>query len=827
MQKNFFLPIQLRKLKVALILLIIGIFSVASLRAQGRKTISGYITDASTGEQLIGVNVYDSKNGIGISSNEYGFYSLSMPSGACELRVTFIGYEIQRLAFNLNADTTINFKLSTQAVEFEEVEVTAEVPKVEQSQMSVVDLPLKQLDKIPVILGEPDILKVIQLLPGVQSGTEGTSGIYVRGGAADQNLFLLDGVPVYNVSHLFGFFSVFNPGSVKSVKLYKGGFPARYGGRLSSVMDVRMKEGNDQEFKGDVSIGLISSRINLEGPLIKGKSSFVLSARRTYVDVLSRPFIAMINAGMEDTRVRGGYFFYDLNGKLNYKFSDRSRLFLSAYLGHDKLYAKEDYAYTNENYNYETQTTETQKYEEKIDMDINWGNRIAALRWNYVLSNKLFSNTTVTYSRYRFNTNYDYVSHNVTTDHKDYDKFDYFSSIRDFSAKVDFDYSPHPDHAIKFGTGYTLHCFKPGVQSEKIASVDTVYSTSTPGNTINANEAYLYIEDDMNIGERCKINAGLHFSAFNVQGKTYLSLQPRISARYKLYDNVSLKASYAKMDQHVHLLSTSAIDLPTDLWVPVTDDLAPPVSHQVALGTSIRLPYTLDMTVEGFYKDMSNLIAYKDGASFSATASTNWDEKVELGEGWAYGVEFMLEKTVGQTTGWLSYTWSKSERQFDEINNGEVFPAHYDRRNDISFVMTHVFSERFDVGMTWVFSTGNAVTLGAYEYPLLPGSPNVDGTIIPKDYGGRNSYRMPSYHRMDIGMNFHKVKKRGVRTWNISVYNAYNNQNPFMLKWGTKHIKTETTDEYGNVFYSTKSKNVLQQVSLFPIIPSISYSFKF
>lgn len=804
-----------------LLRLLILMLLPAAIEAQNKRTISGYVTDTSTGEQLIGVNLYETSSGLGTSANEYGFYSLTIPTGVCDLRVTFIGYKTQDLHFNLTKDTVINIEMDLGAVEFQEVVVTAERSKVDESQMSVVDVPIQKLTKIPVILGEPDVLKVIQLLPGVQSGSEGTSGIYVRGGAADQNLFLLDGVPVYNASHLFGFFSVFNPGAVKTVKLYKGGFPARYGGRLSSVVDIRMKEGNDQKIAGDVSIGLIASRLNIEGPIVKGKSSFIISARRTYIDVLAQPFIAMANNSLENEEIRGGYYFYDLNAKLNYKFSDRHRLYLSTYLGQDKLYVKEKYQYNNY-YSGDGYSEQKEKFEDRGDVAMKWGNRIAALRWNYLINNKLFSNTTVTYSKYHFNTGIFWGEYNLTKKEQTTSDFDYFSDIQDLAAKIDFDYALHPDHAVKFGVGHITHFFKPGVQAVKVSSSanpDDNFSSKTPNNKVNANEQYVYVEDNITLGERWKVNAGLHLSGFNVQGKYYLSLQPRASARYKIKDNWSIKASYAKMNQYMHLLSSSTIDMPTDLWVPVTSRLKPPASHQYAFGTSLRLPWHLDLTVEAFYKEMDNLIDYRDGASFSGTASTNWDEKVVMGKGTAYGVELMLEKTVGKTTGWLGYTLSKSERQFDELNFGKVFPARYDRRHDFSLVLTHAFSERFDIGATWVYNTGNAVTLGAYEYPFLPSEYNSygDWETLPVDYGGRNGYRMPAYHRLDLGFNFHKKKKHGTRTWNISVYNAYNNQNPFMLRW---------EKDYDN-YQEEGSEAVLKQISLFPIIPSVSYSFKF
>lgn len=799
---------------------------VFPVSAQQKYTVSGYVSDHASGERLIGVNIYEHTSGLGISTNEYGFYSLTLPEGKRNYRFSFIGHQSTNVALNLQSDTTMNVQLLTNEVELDEVKISANLPKVDQTQMSVIDIPIDKLTKVPTIMGEPDVLKVIQLLPGVQSGTEGTSGIYVRGGAPDQNLFLLDGVPVYNASHLFGFFSVFNPGAVKTVKLYKGGFPARYGGRLSSVVDIRMKDGNDQEFSGDVSIGLISSRLNLEGPIVKGKSAFVVSARRTYIDVLAQPLIAGYNKLNDNDHIKVGYFFYDVNAKLNHKFSDRSRLYLSTYLGKDKMYSEQEYS--DDHFGQNNDETVS-----KWGSNLNWGNRIAALRWNYVLNNKLFSNTTLTYSKYNFQTVMEDSYTNLTSNTlESMYEFDYYSNIQDFTAKIDFDYAPHPNHAVKFGVGLTKHYFKPGVSSYTMQGANEDPSvTTTPSNNVDVNEQYAYIEDNWTLSAKLKMNLGLHFSNIAVQGKYYPSVQPRASMRYKVADNVSIKASYAKMVQYVHLLSTSTIDMPTDLWVPITSRLSPPVSHQYALGTAVKLPLSLDLTVEGFYKDMSNLITYKEGASFTASASSNWDDKVEMGRGWAYGAEIMLEKTFGKTSGWIGYTWSKSERQFDNINYGAVFPARYDRRHDLSVVMTHKFSDRFDVGCSWVFNTGNAVTLGAYSYPVAPGL-NVDNYWTePKDYGGRNSYRMPNYHRLDVGMNFHKQKKHGIRTWNISLYNAYSRQNPFMLTWGSDYENAKEVDVYNPESGQVEQRSVypqqLSQLSLFPLIPSLSYSYKF
>ncbi|HET6559276.1 MAG TPA: TonB-dependent receptor plug domain-containing protein, partial [Prolixibacteraceae bacterium] len=660
-------------------------------------------------------------------------------------------------------------------------------------------------------LGEADVIKTLQLLPGVQSGSEGTSGLYVRGGGPDQNLMLLDDVPVYNADHLFGFFSVFNPDAIKSISFFKGGFPARYGGRLSLVLDIRMKDGNDKEMHGNFSIGLISSKLNLEGPIVKDKTTFNFSARRTYIDLLARPLVTKASKG-EDV---AGYFFHDLNMKITHKFSDRNRIYLSAYNGRDKAYARHESENTyNEN-----------NWQNKDKLSIGWGNITTALRWNYVFSNRLFANTTLTYSRYQFDVMERSSRENLTT-HKMEDAFglNYKSGIEDFGLKIDFDYYPVPNHRIKFGGNAIDHTFRPGIlayhETEGDSQVPEETSFGNPN--IRAQELYAYIEDNIEITPRISVNAGLHASVFYVDQKPYASLQPRLSARWLATRNLSFKAAYSKMSQNIHLLSSSTISLPTDIWVPTTRKVKPQNSHQLALGAVYQLSPAFDLSVESFYKSMTNLLEYKEGASFIG-ASTNWEDKVEMGKGWSYGTEVLLQKTAGKTTGWIGYTWAKAERQFDNLNWGRKFYARYDRRHDVSFVMTHEFSKRFDVGLTWVYGTGNAVTLPTQR---------VDEANIPfqwdyfyhqrskkyEYYGQRNNYRMPAYHRMDVGFNFHKQKKHGVRTWNLSFYNAYSRQNPYFLYF-------ESTSEYD--YNQTNKIRRLKQLSLFPILPSISYSYKF
>ncbi|TCO10433.1 TonB-dependent receptor [Natronoflexus pectinivorans] len=792
-----------------------------------RYTISGIVKDANSGESLPSANIYETTMAVGINSNSFGYFSMTLPSGEIELMISFLGYETQLVSLVLLKDTVINVLMTPQVEQLDEVAVYGNRNnKVKSTQMSMIDLPMEKFQRVPVIMGEPDVLKVLQLLPGVQSGTEASSGIHVRGGSADQNLFLLDGVPVYNASHLFGFFSVFHPSSIKSVKLYKAGFPARYAGRLSSVVDISMKEGNMIKTAGEASVGLIASSFCVEGPIKTDKTSFLIAGRRTYLDVLTAPFIAMSNKG-KDSKFSGGYYFYDFNAKLNHIFSNRSRLYLSGYFGDDGFRVKDDW---DPSTNYRSLQKDR----------FGWGNKISALRWNYVINNKLFSNTTLTYSNYHFysknkETNsffaYDYVARkDMWQTHTT--SFNYFSDITDLSAKVDFDYFLSPGHTLKFGANYTRHRFKPGVNLFSSEATNQVSINNRIGNkSLYSNEYNFYLEDDFELLNFIGINAGLNLALYNVDTKTYFSPQPRVSCKFQITDDMSVKGSYARMAQFVHLLTSANISLPTDIWVPVTERFAPPTSDQYAVGWAYNLNRILVLTIEGYYKEMHNLLEYKDGASF-ASVGQGWEDLVEQGTGTSIGGEVLLEKNVGKTTGWVSYTLSKTDRQFENLNFGKSFPYKFDRRHDFSLVMTHERSKRFDWGATLVYSTGNAITLGVAEYDAIQIPYKSDyeydsqySKII--DYNGRNSYRAPGYMRADVGANFRKQKKYGVRTWNISVYNITNRKNPLFLRWIDKDVVHSTTDNNGMLVTVREPKRVLTKYSFFPIIPSVSYSYKF
>ena len=772
------------------------------------QTVSGTVTDAKTGETLIGATILDEASGKGTVSNAYGRYSLTLHTDSVHLRISYIGYQTQHHTIKLRGDRQLNIVL-TPAVELDEVTVTAErVGSPKMSQMSAIQLPTEQLKLVPVIFGETDVLKAIQLLPGVQSGTEGMNGIYVRGGGPDENLFLLDGIPLYNVNHLGGFFSAFNGDAVKNVTLYKGSFPARFSGRISSVLDITTNNGNDKEWHGGASIGLIAAKLNIEGPIVKEKTTLSLSLRRTYGDLLVQPTLWAVAAASSETGISGlsaGYYFYDLNAKVTHKFNDRSRLYATFYSGDDEAYMR-------------VSMNDLDYSKEYMKLSYKWGNLATAVRWNYELNPKLFMNVTGSFTRYRqrLSLGVEEEWREYGQQYKDEVEMGIHSGISDVAARVDFDYDPSPDHAIKFGSIMTHHIFTPQTQSARlrytgIPTVDTTFGESR----IHAEEVTLYAEDDWSITDALKINGGLALTGFYVENKFYPSLQPRLSGRFMLTDDLSVKAGYSYMTQYMHLLSSTNISLPTDLWVPVTARIQPMNSHQVAAGVFYSWRSLIDFSVEGYYKWMNNLLEYKPGSTFLGS-STGWENMVCMGRGYAYGLEFLAQKTVGKLTGWFGYTWSRTIRQFDtpgeELNGGKPFPAKYDRIHDISITLQYKHSDRFDAGLTWVYATGNTATLAMQQI-------SVDNYYGAVDFvESRNNFRLPPYHRLDLSVNFHKKKRYGIRTWNISIYNAYNRQNPFIIY----PKQTERWDSQG-VEYST----VLMQRSLFPIIPSISYIYKF
>ena len=794
---------------ITLLALLVLLCLPLTMRAQSH-TISGYVTDATAEETMIGATLYDHTSASGTVTNAYGFYSLTLPEGAVELTASYVGYMPQHVALMLTRDTVVNIALRTHSA-LDEVTIVGNRLDlgVRGSQMSAVDIPIAQIKAVPAMFGETDVLKVLQLLPGVQSGTEGSAGLYVRGGSPDENLMLLDGVPVYNVNHMFGFFSAFNPDAIKNVTLYKGSFPAHYAGRLSSVVDVRMKEGDMYHYHGNIHVGAVSSKFSLEGPLWKGKTSFNISGRRTYSDLMTNAALwYMTDIEGDDIDYGAGYYFYDLNVKVNHKFSDRDRLYLSYYSGDDEIY-------------FSIKESDTKDYRSDSRLGWKWGNIVTAARWNHVITPQMFLDASVNYTQYRHKIGMGFSETDKTVNQKYKAQLDMKSGIYDKTAKTELHYSPTPQHDMRMGVAYTHHTFRPDVMtmSEKQGKEENDMKIGEPD--ILAHETQLYAEDNMTLGHAVKMNAGLNYSTFTVGGKFYHALEPRLSSRLLLTDNLSLKAGYAYMTQYVHLLSNSSISLPTDLWVPVTETILPEHAHQVAVGAYYELEGLCDLSLEGYYKHLDNILEYREGSSFM-TGTTSWQEKVAMGRGWSYGIELMAQRSIGDFTGWVAYTWSKTMRQFDReghiINQGRAFPAKYDRRHDVNITASYRFSDRFDLSATWVYATGNCGTLYTHHYEGQPHEP--DGYASQLGYfEGRNNYRLEPYHRLDLSANFHKPFKRNprvVRTFNISLYNAYNNMNPFMV------YLYEGYDWNTDQYYKK-----LRKVTIFPIIPSVSYGIRF
>ncbi len=780
------------------IIIILLFFTSFSLFAQ-KYTISGYIRDANSGEDLIGANLFVKEILKGAITNKYGFYSLTLPAKKYSLRVSYIGYQNDTIEIALDKNITLNIDLQVTAITTKEVIVYGEGldKNVRAAEMGTVNLAVKQVKLIPALLGEVDLMKTLQLLPGVQSASEGSSGFYVRGGGPDQNLILLDEAPVYNASHLFGFFSVFNADAVKDINLIKGGMPANYGGRLSSVLDITMKEGNMKRLEADGGIGIISSRLTLQGPIIKDTCSFLVSARRTYFDVLAKPFIP------EDSEFNGsGYYFFDLNAKVSYRFSDKDRLFFSSY------YGKDVFTYVDS--------------KSGFALNIPWGNTTGTLRWNHVFNNKLFMNITAIYTKY-------YFEFDATQDNFD---FKLYSGIEDLMLKASFTYIMNPKNTLKYGADYINHTFTPSSVSARIGET---HIDADKIHDLYAHDAAFYVNDEFDLGSRWRFNVGLRATLFQHIGpfdrfvknennfttdtisyadgeevKMYFNIEPRFTARFEITPVNSLKFAYTQNYQYIHLAAISSASMPTDLWIPSTDLVEPQYGVQYATGYFHNfMDNMFEASVELYYKELDNLIEYADGAAPSDNMNDNADNNFTFGSGVSYGAEFFIRKNSGSLTGWVGYTWAKTERDFEGLNSGNTFYAKYDRRHDLSLILSYQLNDRWTFSSVFVYSTGNAITLPVARYWL-------EGRIY-SEYSERNAMRMAAYHRVDISATYKRKRKgRYQSSWNFSIYNVYNRYNPFFIFY-------ETTGQLEAGSLQTKAK----QVSLFPIIPSITWNFSF
>jgi TonB dependent receptor-like, beta-barrel/CarboxypepD_reg-like domain/TonB-dependent Receptor Plug Domain len=764
-----------------------------------KHTISGHIKDDSNGESLIGASIYVDEIQTGTTTNTYGFYSLTLPEGTYNLVITFVGFEKHFKEINLTKDITYSISLEAKSFTKETFVITAEKAdqNTKSTDMGKFEIPIEKVKVLPAFMGEVDILKTIQLTPGVQSAGEGSSGFYVRGGGPDQNLILLDEAVVYNASHLFGFFSVFNADALKNVELTKAGMPANYGGRLASVLDISMKEGNNKKYEVDGGIGLISSRLTVQGPIKKDTSSFIISGRRTYADLLIKPFVKK-DSPLKET----GYYFYDLNAKVNYTFNENNRVFASGYFGRDVFNMSSS--------------------ESSFSNSMEWGNATATIRWNHLFNSKLFFNTSMIYSNYDFS---------FGMKQADYD-MKLVSGIEDWNAKMDFTYLPGPAQTIKFGVNYIFHTFTPNNATAKTGGVEIDLGEPVK---LYSHDLSVYVNDNFNIGALIKVNAGLRYTFFQQIGPfdryikdafgqtidtihydknkpvaTYNHIEPRLSMRYLLTENSSIKAAFTQNYQYIHLASVTSINLPTDIWVPCSDVVKPQFATQYSVGYYHNFHKNMfETSLEVYYKEMENLIEFGEGALMEDNMMNNTDNNFVFGDGQSYGVELFLKKRTGKTTGWIGYTLSKTTRDFPELNGGETFYAKYDRKHDISFVITHELNEKWIFSLVWVYATGNTMTLPVSRYII-------EGNIV-SEYGDKNAYRMPAYHRMDISATWQlKKTKRFESSLNFSVYNLYNRKNPY-------YIYFETVGDVKEGDLEVKAK----QVSLFPVLPSITWNFKF
>lgn len=750
-------------------------------------TISGTVTDVHSGETLIGVSVrVQGLQNTGAATNAFGFYSLTLPEGKYTLVFSYVGYQQQARSVTLDEDKQLNIELSDTTSELDEITVTAEQEdeNISGSQTGVSRIDMNEIDKIPVLMGERDILKSIQLLPGVQAAGEGNAGFFVRGGTADQNLILLDGAPVYNTSHLLGFFSTFNSNAIKDATLYKGSIPAEFGGRVASVLDIQMNEGDNQQYHAGGGIGLISTTLNVEGPIQQGESSFLLSGRRTYAD-------AFLKLSNDEDLSDNTLYFYDLNAKANIILSDKNRLYLSGYLGRDKLGVQDIFG-------------------------IDWGNRTGTIRWNHVLNNRLFSNTSLIFSDYSYNIMADFEG----------DEIDIRSRIRDWNLKQEFQYFPNPDNTIKFGINTIHHTVTPGEISVSESSGFNLRPLQKRYSWENA----LYFSNEWSLSQNLEVNYGARFSSFSILGEgdfytlndqsevkdttsydtgefveTYFSIQPRLSVSYLLSGNSSVKASYDRTTQNMHLLSNSTTTNPTDRWVPSSNVIEPQIADQVSMGYFRNFSDNrYEFSVETYYKQLQNQIDYKDGAD--VTNSETVETELLFGEGKAYGIELLFKKNSGSLSGWIGYTLSRTEKQIDGINNSNWYPARQDRTHDVTIVGMYDLNDQWTLSASWLYNTGNAVTFPSGKYKIN------DQVVF--QYTERNGYRMPDYHRLDVGATWQLTRGEGFSSeLAFSIYNAYGRENPYIIDFRESEANPSATEAY--------------QIALFKLVPAISYNFSF
>jgi hypothetical protein len=770
-----------------LLLLLLFLQAAAMCIGQPRHIVSGFISDSKAGERLTGATIFNTFSNNGTVSNNYGFFSLSIPAGNCNLEFRFIGYKSIIKSWEIRADTFLNIRLE-QGINLEEIKISGRHPKQGFPELSPLSQPrinMQMIESVPVIMGESDVLKALQYMPGVKQGAENSASMNVRGGSADQNLILLDGVPVYNVNHLLGFFSVFNTDAIKDVELIKGGIPARYGDRLSSVLNISMKEGNLKESSGVFSISPVAGRFTIEGPIKKDTASFIVSMRRTFLDIPLRTYLSLVR---DDGNF--GYYFYDINAKANWILNSSNRLYFSVYMGKDSQFSNG-----------------REGKDIKSQFRYNWGNITSVLRWNKVFSAKMFSNFSMYYSHYH------HLQLGKAEDRSSSVLFKTKSDLKDLSIKADFDYYTTPYFTVRFGGKVSRMEFSPNIRQIRTTDSDIAFNQNYKN---HAHQADIYLENSIQAG-KLAVNAGGRLTGYFTGNKNYLHFQPRLAASYQLFQNFNVNAAYTQMIQSIHLLTNSSLGMPTDLWVASTQNIAPQEAKQVSFGFSHNARQGYLFGIEGYYKWMDKVIRFDEGVSFLTTKESNWENLVLTGEGRAYGIEFLSQKDVGKLTGMLSYTLSWSDRRFNGLNNEKCFPCKYDRRHDVSVMAEYTLKKSYkttrSLSAGFTLQSGNNLSIPDVEYEglLLPG---FEFNEYNKDWGTRrytydnpNNFKMPTFHHLDIGYSIVKQKtgNRSV-TWSFTIYNVYNRMNPW---------------------YYYKSGGTVKQVSFFPVIPSVGYKYNF
>ncbi len=795
-----------------IVLLVAQTFLVTNAEEQKRFSISGIVKDTKNGEELVGATIAVKELKTGVTTNAYGFYSISLLPGNYTIEVSYLGYETQQHKIELTADVKLNISLVEQQRQLKEIVISEnkEEKHIKQTKMSVVTMEMKEVKKIPLLMGEMDVIKAVQLLPGIQAAGDGSTNMIVRGGNIDQNLILLDEAIVYNPSHAVGFFSVFNGDAVKDFDIYKGGIPAQFGGRISSVMDVRMRDGNHNKFGVSGGIGVLSSRLTAEGPIAKDKASFIVSGRRTYFDLFMK-------ASSDEAVSKSAAGFYDLNAKVNVKLGEKDRLFVSGYFGKD--YITVAGIFKN-----------------------GWGNQTGTIRWNHLFNKKIFSNTTLIFSRFNYNFGLDIPTQ----------EFDYDANITNISFKEDMTYYITPKHTLRFGTWLTYHLFKPGELTP--SNDNTIYIPVELDRTAAFEQNY-YLSHQYEITNKLGVEYGIRFSAFSNVGNnnttyvldqartgildsvnqssgniynTYFNFEPRINVRYSLNENSSIKLSYNRMAQYLHMVSPITASTGQDMWIASSPNIKPQTGDQVAIGY-FRNIGKLEASVESYYKEMNNVVDLRDNAN-DLLLNKAIEREVRQGKGTAYGIEFMLRKPQGRATGWVSYALAKTDRKIDGVNEGKVYPFRFDRRHNINIVASYSFSDRVNLSANWVFASGESVTMpvGRYEY---------EGRVVPK-FSSRNAYKIDAYHRMDLSLTLYRKKVEGKKfknesSWVFSLYNAYGRKNIYSI---TFNEKTETLkdangnvmkDEFGNEKIRKTGETEAIKTYLFTFVPGITYNFKF